>query len=86
MAAVPIGQDETVTLNGQPVPTFPTFIRNCSPASVAGIPGISLPAAMTRGGLPLGLELDAPQNADARLLAIARAVEALLPRTPAPSC
>jgi len=86
MPAVPIGQDETVMLNGQAAPTFPTFIRNCSPASVAGIPGISLPAAMTRGGLPIGLELDAPQNADARLLAIARAVEALLPRTPAPSC
>ncbi len=86
LPAVPIGQDETVMLNGQAVPTFPTFIRNCSPASVAGIPGISLPVAMTRGGLPLGLELDAPQNADARLLAIARAVEALLPRTPAPSC
>jgi len=86
MPAVPIGQDETVMLNGQSVPTFPTFIRNCSPASVAGVPGISLPAAMTRSGLPLGLELDAPQNADARLLAIARAVEVLLPKTPAPSC
>jgi mandelamide amidase len=86
LPAVPIGQDETVTLNGLAVPTFPTFIRNCSPASVAGIPGISLPAAMTRSGLPLGLELDAPQHADARLLAIARAVEAVLPKTPAPSC
>ena len=86
LPAAPIGQDETVMLNGQAVPTFPTFIRNCSPASVAGIPGISLPAAMTRGGLPLGLEIDAPHNADAQLLAIARAVEAVLPRTPAPPC
>lgn len=86
LPAALIGEDETVTLNGQVVPTFPTFIRNCSPASVAGIPGISLPAAMTRAGLPLGLELDGPQNADARLLAIARAVEAALPKTPAPSC
>jgi len=86
LAAAPIGQDETVMLNGQAVPTFPTFIRNCSPASVAGIPGISLPAAMTRGGLPLGLEIEAPRGADAQLLAIARAVEAVLPRTPAPPC
>jgi Asp-tRNA(Asn)/Glu-tRNA(Gln) amidotransferase A subunit family amidase len=84
LPAASIGQDETVTLNGQAVPTFPTFIRNCSPASVAGIPGISLPAAMTSAGLPLGLELDGPHNADAHLLAIARAVEAVLPRTPAP--
>ena len=86
LPAAPIGQDETVMLNGQAVPTFMTFIRNSSPASVAGIPGISLPAAMTRGGLPVGLELDGPQGTDARLLAIARAVEAVLPRTPAPSC
>jgi mandelamide amidase len=84
LAAARIGDDETVMLNGVAVPTFPTFIRNCSPSSVAGIPGISLPAAMTRSGLPLGLELDGPQGADARLLAIASAVEALLPKMPAP--
>ncbi len=86
LPAARIGEDETVMLNGEAVPTFPTFIRNCSPASVAGIPGISLPAAMTRAGLPLGLELDAPRDADARLLAIARAVEAVLPKMPAPKC
>jgi mandelamide amidase len=66
------------------VPTFPTFIRNTSPGSVAGIPGISLAAVMTRAGLPLGLELDGPEGSDAELLAIARAVEAVLPKMPAP--
>ena len=49
LPAAPIGEDETVALNGERVPTFPTFIRNTSPGSVAGIPGISLPAAMTAG-------------------------------------
>ena len=63
-------------LNGERVPTFFTFIRNTSPGSVAGIPGISLPAAMTAAGLPLGLELDGPAGDDARLLALAAAVEA----------
>lgn len=86
LPAAPIGHDETVLLNGEAVPTFQTFIRNCSPASVAGIPGISVPAATTRAGLPLGLELDAPRHADARLLAIARAVEAALPALPTPGC
>ena len=84
LPAARIGEDETVMLNGAAVPTFPTFIRNCSPGSVAGIPGISVPAAMTKAGLPLGIELDAPEGADAQLLAIARAVEAHLPKTPAP--
>jgi Asp-tRNA(Asn)/Glu-tRNA(Gln) amidotransferase A subunit family amidase len=83
-AAARIGDDETVELNGERVPTFPTFIRNSSPGSVAGIPGISLPAAMTRSGLPLGLELDGPEGSDAVLLAIAQAVEAMLPKMPAP--
>jgi mandelamide amidase len=85
LPAAPIGDDETVELNGARVPTFFTFIRNSSPASVAGIPGISLPAAMTRAGLPLGLELDGPEGSDVRLLAIARAVEAVLPKTPPPT-
>jgi mandelamide amidase len=84
LAAAPIGDDETVELNGERVPTFPTFIRNTSPGSVAGIPGISLPAAMTAKGLPLGLGLDARAGDDARLLAIAAAIEALLPKTPPP--
>jgi len=84
LPAVPIGEDETVLLNGVRVPTFVTFIRNSSPGSVAGIPGISLPAAMTNVGLPVGLALDAPRNADARLLSIALAVEGLLPKMSAP--
>jgi mandelamide amidase len=84
LPAAPIGEDETVLLNGERVPTFFTFIRNASPGSVAGIPGISLPAAMTASGLPLGLELDGPQGDDARLLAIALALEGVLPKLPPP--
>ena len=84
LPAARIGEDETVLLNGAPAPTFPTFIRNCSPGSVAGIPGITLPAALTKAGLPLGIELDGPTGSDAQLLALARAVEAALPRIPAP--
>ena len=84
LPAAPIGQDETVSLNGEQVPTFITFIRNSSPGSVAGIPGISVPAALTAAGLPLGIELDGGENDDARLLAIAAAVEHVLPKIAAP--
>ena len=85
LPAAPIGDDETVALNGERVPTFFTFIRNSSPGSVAGIPGISLPAAITAAGLPLGLELDAAEGADSRLLEIALAVERVLPKLPVPN-
>ena len=84
LPAAPIGDDETVLLNGERVPTFLTFIRNTDPGSVAGIPGISLPAALTAAGLPLGLELDGPEGSDAQLLAIAAAVERVLPALPPP--
>jgi mandelamide amidase len=77
LPARPIGDDETVELNGERLPTFPTFIRNTDPASNAGIPGISLPSGISPDGLPLGMELDGPVLSDDRLLAIAAAIEAV---------
>jgi mandelamide amidase len=82
--AILIGEDETFMLNGQAVPTFTTFIRNTSPGSVGGIPGISLPAGITAAGLPVGIELSGPQASDQQLLAIAAALEPLLPQLPPP--
>ena len=64
---------------------FLTFIRNTSPASVAGIAGITLPVAQTDTGLPLGLEIDTLSNHDAVLMAIAQAMERMLPALPPPS-
>ena len=75
VSARPIGDDETVDLNGERVPTFPTFIRNTDPGSNAGIPGVSLPTGLTGAGLPVGMELDGPAGSDERLLAAAAAVE-----------
>ena len=84
LPARPIGQDETVELNGVQVPTFPTYIRNTDPGSNAGIPGISIPMGLSKAGLPLGLELDGPVSSDRHLLAVAAAIEAALPPMPAP--
>ena len=85
LPAAPIGEDENVTMNGAPVPTFMTYIRNTDPGSVAGLPGLSLPAGCTAAGLPVGIEIDAPAGADAQLLAIGGALEQILPRIPAPN-
>ncbi len=84
LPARPIGHDLTVELNGEQVPTFFTFIRNTDPGSNAGIPGISLPAGITPARLPVGVELDGPAGSDRRLLAIAAAIEAVLPAPPVP--
>ena len=80
----PIGQDQTVELNGKKVPTFPTYIRNTSPGSVAGVPGLTLPIGLTSSGLPVGLEIDSPAWHDRELLGIGLAIEKLLPRLPDP--
>ena len=70
---------------GAPVDTFQTFIRNTDPGSNAGIPGLALPAGMSRSGLPVGIEFDGPLGSDLRLLAIGLSVEGVLDRLPAPS-
>ena len=68
----------TIELNGEQVPTFPTYIRNADPSSNAGIPSISLPSNTLPTGLPIGIELDGAAGQDRQLLAIAQAIESLL--------
>jgi mandelamide amidase len=66
---------QTVELNGEQVPTFPAYIHNTDPGSLASLPGISLPIGLTAEGLPVGIEIDGPENSDHRLLAVAAALE-----------
>jgi indoleacetamide hydrolase len=84
LPAAKIGEDDTVVLNGTSVPTLATYIRNLGPGSTAGIPGMSLPAGMTDAGLLVGIAIDGPAGSDQQVLAIALALEALLPKLPAP--
>jgi indoleacetamide hydrolase len=84
LVAAKIGEDETVVLNGRPAPTLPTYIRNLGPGSAAGLPGLSVPAGMTRAGLPVGIAIDGPDGGDQKLLTIGLALESLLPRLSAP--
>jgi Asp-tRNA(Asn)/Glu-tRNA(Gln) amidotransferase A subunit family amidase len=84
LPARPIGQDATVELNGQLVPTFRVYIHNTHPGGNAGIPGLGIPAGLTSDSLPVGLELDGPAGNDRTLLAIGLAVEEVLGPLPAP--
>ena len=81
-----VNGSSTVSINGgAPVDEFGTYIRNTDPGSNAGIPGLSVHAGMTAGGLPVGLELDGPVGSDQRLLGIGMGIEALLGLAPAPA-
>jgi aspartyl-tRNA(Asn)/glutamyl-tRNA(Gln) amidotransferase subunit A len=45
------------------------------PASLAGLPAISVPSGLTRGGLPLGIQVLGPAFEEDAVLAAARALE-----------
>jgi indoleacetamide hydrolase len=78
------GSGEMSINGGPPAPTFDTMIRNTDPGSNAGIPGLSLFAGMTPGGLPVGLEIDGPVGSDAKLLGLGLSIEAILGSAPPP--
>ncbi len=45
------------------------------PASLAGLPAISVPAGVTAGGLPVGVQLIGKRKSDAELLSLAKSLE-----------
>ena len=85
LAAARIGEDRKTKVNGKEVPTFETYIRNMSPGSNVGIPGLTLPVGLTTDGLPVGLSLDGPAGSDRVLLSIGLAIEAQEPTLPPPN-
>jgi indoleacetamide hydrolase len=84
LTARPIGDDETVELNGHRLPTFSTYAHNGDPSSNAGIPSLSIPAGLASNGLPVGLSIDGPVNCDEEVLSIGVAIEAILPAIDGP--
>ena len=75
-----------MTIGGASVSFQNAVARNISPGSTAGLPGLVLPAALSRETrLPISIELDGPAGSDRALLGIGMAVEALLGHLPAPA-
>ena len=54
------------------------WLRFSFPATVAGLPALSLPVGFTPEGLPVGLQLIGPPRSEGRLLQIAHALEQVL--------
>src|SRR5262249_910040 len=67
-----------VSLRGQMLDTMTAYLRNTDPSANAGLPGLSLPAGRTAGGLPVGIQPDGPGRSERRLLAIGSAFEQVL--------
>lgn len=72
-----IEEQANVHIAGQEV-SYLALANHTVSASSVGLPGISLPVWLSRAGLPIGLELDAPLGSDLALLNLARRVEGVL--------
>jgi Asp-tRNA(Asn)/Glu-tRNA(Gln) amidotransferase A subunit family amidase len=79
-----IGEETTVDVGGHPLPFDTAVARNIAPGSTAGLPGLVLPVGLTRTGLPVAIEFDAPAGADRALLALGLSAERALGTLPAP--
>ncbi|WP_445220378.1 amidase family protein [Bradyrhizobium sp. Pa8] len=72
-----IEEQATVHIAGQEV-SYLALANHTVSASSVGLPGVSLPVGLSRAGLPIGLELDAPLGSDRGLLNLARGIEGIL--------
>ncbi len=60
-------------INGREMDTYHRWMEVVVPGTMSGCPVISLPVGLNPAGLPMGLQLIAPNQDEAGLLAIAAA-------------
>ncbi|MEL6744578.1 MAG: amidase family protein, partial [Pseudomonadota bacterium] len=65
-------------VDGVDMPDYVDWLRFSYRATTAGLPAISVPCGFTKSGMPVGLQLIGPPRGDAKVLAVAAAVEAVL--------
>jgi amidase len=74
-------------IDGKPTRTYFHWLALAYAATLAGHPAISIPVGRDRLGMPFGLQIVGPRGGDAKVLAVAVALEKLLagdPRTARP--
>ncbi|HEX6714424.1 MAG TPA: amidase [Thermoleophilaceae bacterium] len=74
-APAPPIENPTVTLPGGDEPADRANVRQTGLGNLTGTPGINSPVGIHSSGLPIGLQLMGPWNAEARLLDAAKHIE-----------
>jgi amidase len=75
------------TIDGKPTRTYFHWLAMAYAVTAVGHPAISIPVGLDRNGMPFGLQIVGPRGGDAKVLAVAAALEKLLagdPRTARP--
>lgn len=62
-------------VDGEPMETYIDWMRSCCDISVTGCPAVSMPAAFTPDGLPIGVQFVGRPRGDVELLRFARVWE-----------
>jgi len=78
--SAPLINEETTRVNEKDHSTRALLLRNNRPASLAGVPAISIPCGFTPDGLPVGLQLIGAVTDELLLLHIAHAFERAHPQ------
>lgn len=77
-------RDDEIEINGKMQNKNFLLLRNTHVTGALGVPGLSVPAGLSKQGLPVGLELDGLAGHDSELLGLGMAVERVLGPLPAP--
>ncbi len=71
----PVEEEYPTELDGERLDDYITWLRYSYLATATGLPAISVPVGLSNDGVPVGLQLIGPPRGEAKLLAVARAVE-----------
>jgi amidase len=74
----PVGERYVKSCNGVTFETYVDWLAIAYAITLVCAPALSLPCGFTEDGLPVGLQIVAPANADGRVLAGARLLEGIL--------
>jgi len=77
-------QKKPLTIDGTPYPYFFAGTAYNYLGNLTGQPSIVLPCGFSKEGLPIGLQLTGKRWGEAKLLAVAKVLEKLLPPCPVP--
>ena len=66
-------------INGTEMDTYHHWMAVVTPASLGGLPALTLPAGFGETGLPAGIQIIGPKGSDAQLLALANAHHSVSP-------
>jgi amidase len=75
VAPFDVALDYPRTVAGTEMATYIDWMAACSLISVTGCPALSVPAAFTAGGLPVGIQVVGPHRQDRTVLSVGYAIE-----------